>query len=186
MRTALVSLMSFGLAWIVPQFPWHGASVSQTPAAAAAAAKAETVQEYLELTSDQKTKLEELTARLRAKAQHSEQQLESKQRALRLQLASDNADPIAAGKALLELEVAKRQSESTSGELRAEALKVLTQQQRERLTVLEQASKLHSLTRQAMGMFLIPPPDAVISGTGPLGMFPAKKRFNKPQVPSAT
>jgi Spy/CpxP family protein refolding chaperone len=174
--------MSFGLAWVVPQFR-EGVSPNLAPAATV---KAESVQEYLQLSAEQQKQLEDLTARLRTKAQSSERELESKQKALRLQLAADSADLVAAGKALLELEVAKRRSESTSEELRAEALALLTPTQREKLTVLEQASKLHSLTRQAMGMFLIPPPEAVISGTGPLGMFPAKKRFAKPGIPSAT
>jgi Spy/CpxP family protein refolding chaperone len=177
--------MSFGLAWIVPQLPGPFAAGARAQQASNVT-KAVSIQEFLDLSADQQKNLEELTARLRTKAQQSEQELEAKQKALRLQLASDNADPIAAGKALLELEVAKRRSESTSAELRAEALQILTPQQREKLTVLEQASKLHSLTRQAMGLFLIPPPDAVISGTGPLGMFPARKRMAKPEFPSAT
>ena len=181
MRTAIVSLMSFGLAWIVPQLPGRQ---SQTPAAVAA--RADSVQEYLSLTANQQKQIDELAIRLRSKADVAQQYLELKQKALRMQLAADNADALAAGKALLELEVAKHRSESTSEELRTEALSLLTSEQREKLTVLEQASKLHSLTRQAMGMFLIPPPDAVISGTGPLGMFPAKKRFAKPAIPSAT
>ena len=181
MRTALFSLLSFGLAWVVPQIPGRN---NQTPAAVAA--KADSVQEYLSLTADQQKQLDELAARLRTKADAARQQLESKQKALRMQLASDNADALAAGRALLELEVAKHRSERTSDEMRAEALALLTPEQREKLTVLEQAAKLHPLTRQAMGMFLIPPPDAVISGTGPLGMFPAKKRFAQLAIPSAT
>ncbi len=181
MRTALVSLLSFGLAWVIPQLLGYQ---SQTPTSAAM--KADSVQEYLSLTADQQKQLDELGVRLRMRAQSSQQELESKQKALRMQLAADNADPLSAGRALLELEVAKHRSERTSEELQTEALAVLTPEQRQKLTVLDQAAKLHSITRQAMGMFLIPPPEAFLSGTGPLGMFPAKNRSSRPSVPSAT
>ena len=181
MRTALVSLLSFGLAWVIPQLPGHNSQST-----ASAAMKADSVQDYLSLTADQQKQLDELGARLRIRAQSSQQQLESKQKALRMQLAADNADPLAAGRALLELEVAKHRSERTAEESQTEALAVLTAEQRQKLTVLEQAAKLHSITRQAMGIFLIPPPEAFLSGTGPLGMFPAKKRSGRPSIPSAT
>lgn len=181
MRTALVSLMSFGLAWVVPQLPGLRGGIENQ-----AAVNATSVQEYLELSGAQQRGLEGLAARLRAKSTDSQRDLESKQKALRMQLASDRADALAAGKALLELEVAKHRSQRTSDEIRNEALALLSPEQREKLRVLEQAAKLHSLTRQAMGMFLIPPPDAVLTGTGPLGMFPAKKRAFKPEFQPTT
>jgi Spy/CpxP family protein refolding chaperone len=181
MRTAIVSLMSFGLAWMVPQLP-----SLRSESNAIVATDAESVQDFLGLTDDQQQKLEDLSKRLREKAGASMQDLESKQKALRLRLASNDNDALATGKALLALEVAKRNTEKTSGELRAEAMQLLTDDQREKLNALEQAAKLHPLARQAMSMFLIPPPDSVLNGSGPLGMFPAKRRPAPPASAPAT
>lgn len=180
MRTAMVSLVSFGLAWIVPQLP----SVSNP--AVQVVTGAESVQEYLVLTSDQQQKLEALSNKLRSRAQSSMEDLEAKQKALRTRLASDEADALSAGKALLRLEVAKRRAERISEELRSEATALLTADQIAKLKTLEQAEKLHPVARQAMGMFLLAPPDAVLNGTGPLGMFPAKRRPARAAIASAT
>jgi hypothetical protein len=181
MRTALLCLMSFGVAWVVPQLPGLTGN-GQIPAV-----KASSVEAYLELDASQQKKLEDLSARLRTKADGSMRELEEKQKALRMQLASENADALAAGRALLALELAKHKAEKTSEEMRQEALTVLNEDQRAKLQVLEQAEKLHPLAKQAMGLFLLAPPDAVVTGTGPLGMFPARKlRIAKPEGASAT
>ena len=172
MRTALVAIMSFGLAWVVPQL-LPGRSTASLSAAGNDAA---TVQEYLDLTSEQQQKLEALSAKLRERAHASMQDLESKQKALRMRLASDDMDALAAGKALIDLEVAKHQTERISDSLRNQAMTVLSPEQREKLQALGQAEKLHPVARQAMGLFLLAPPDEFLNGTGPLGMFPARKR----------
>ena len=180
MKTAIIAVISFGLAWVVPQLPGRSNQVFQ------ASLDADTVEEYLALTSGQHQKLKALSTKLQGRAQSSMEELESTQKALRMRLASDDNDAMAAGKALLNLEVAKRRAERTSEEIRKEAVALLTTEQITKLKALDQAVKLHPVARQAMGMFLIAPPDSTLTGTGPLGMFPARKRQARPAIASAT
>ena len=50
MKTAIVAVISFGLAWIVPQLPGRSNQAFQMTS------DADTVEEYLALTSDQQQK----------------------------------------------------------------------------------------------------------------------------------
>lgn len=165
-KPVLTSVMSLGLMWFVPE-----ASAPETEKPAAA-----NLQEYLSLSDAQRKTLGELQARMRVKARASVQELESKQKALRTQLASGDIDALTVGKLYISLELAKGKAESTSEELRNEALAQLTVEQRAKLSKLEEAQRMQPLVREAVGMFLLPPPNEILTGTGPLGMFQAPRR----------
>lgn len=165
-KPVLTSVMSLGLMWFVPE-----ASAPETEKPAAT-----NLQDYLSLSDAQRKTLGELQARMRVKARASVQELESKQKALRTQLASGDVDPLTVGKLYISLELAKGKAESTSEELRSEALAQLTVEQRAKLSKLEEAQRMQPLVREAVGLFLLPPPSEILTGTGPLGMFQAPRR----------
>ncbi len=162
MKPALTSILGLGLAWFVPEAL---APAPEKPAT--------NLQEYLSLTATQQRSLEQLQAQLRQKARASVQDLEQKQKAVRTQLASGDADPLTLGKLVISLELAKHRTEAASEEIRNLAMSQLTAAQRSKLQALESAKALQPVVREAMGMFLLAPPPELIRGSGPLGMFTA-------------
>lgn len=166
------SLLGLGLVGFVPD----------AVAPVANSKPAVSLREYLSLTNEQQQSLEQLQARMRVKARASVTDLEEKQKALRTRLASGDADPLTVGKLVLAMEVAKNNAEATSQELRAKALQQLTEAQQAKLRALEEARVLQPVVREAIGMFLLAPPETLLNGTGPLGMFssPHRKKSTNP------
>ncbi|BDC48306.1 hypothetical protein F183_A06220 [Bryobacterales bacterium F-183] len=140
------------------------------------------LREYLNLSDSQVRKLEDLQARRKDSARASIENLEQKQKALRTRLASNATGPLAVGSAVLQLELAKTRAEITTTELTQEAVAVLTPAQLAKLHELERLRKLQPVIREASAKFLIAPPDAIVNGSGPLGMFSAPwKRQDRPK-----
>lgn len=137
------------------------------------------LREYLNLSDRQVKQLEVLQAQRRDQARASIENLEQKQKALRTRLASNAMAPLSVGAAVLQLELAKTRAEVTTSGLTQEALAYLTPEQRAKLRDLEQFRRLQPVIREAAAKFLIAPPDAVVNGSGPLGMFSAPRKKDR-------
>ncbi len=165
MKPVILSVISLGMVWFVPE-----------AVAPITAKKPANLQEYLALSDQQRQNLEQIQTQMREKARASVHELEDKQKALRTHLASGDADALAVGKLVIALELAKTKAQATSEELQSQARAQLTATQLAKLQALEAAQSLQPVVREAMGMFLLAPPPAVLKGTGPLGMFTAPRR----------
>jgi hypothetical protein len=137
------------------------------------------LREYLNLSETQVKQLETLQAQRRDQARASIENLEQKQKALRTRLASSATKPLSLGSAVLQLELAKTRAEVTTSGLTEEALAYLTPAQRVKLRDLEQFRRLQPVIREAAAKFLIAPPEAVVNGSGPLGMFTAPRKKDR-------
>lgn len=143
------------------------------------AGKPVSLREYLNLSDSQVRALDALQAQRRDQARASIENLEQKQKALRTRLASSATGPLAVGSAVLQLELAKTRAEITTTDLTGEAVAYLTPAQRTKLRELERVRQLQFAAREAGQRFLIAPPDAVVNGSGPLGMFTAPRKKDR-------
>jgi hypothetical protein len=134
------------------------------------------LREYLNLSDSQVKALDELQARRNGRARDSFQNLKRKQQSLRSKLVASNTGALSVGAAMLELELAKTRAELTTSELTEEAVSYLTPAQRAKLADLERLRRLQPAIREAGARFLLAPPDAVVNGTGPMGMFMPRKK----------
>jgi Spy/CpxP family protein refolding chaperone len=130
------------------------AFAQQPPAPDASALKA-----YLGLTDSQVTALQAIRTQQRTALADARQQLQQKQQALNSLLSGGSTDAGAVGKLVLDIQALRKQLDTNSASLRAQAANVLTTaDQKTKLKALEDASKLQPVIREAEYLFLLAPP----------------------------
>ncbi|MBS1834982.1 MAG: periplasmic heavy metal sensor [Acidobacteria bacterium] len=170
----LAAAAAFGALCFLP-----GAMFAPDGAASTDPRKPLSLREYLNLSETQVKQLETLRDQRKEQARASIDNLEQKQKALRTRLASSETEPLSVGSAVLQLELAKTRAEVTTSDLTEDAVAYLTPAQRAKLRDLERFRQLQPVLREAAANFLIAPPEAVVSGSGPLGMFTAPRKRDR-------
>lgn len=130
-----------------------GALAAQAPAPTPAQA----LTSYLGLQDSQIESLRQLHRQHAQTMQAMMAELTAKQRALREQLDRGSTEPMALGKALLEIESLRKRLMQAQEAVRSQALNLLSSGQRAKLDALEQARKLEPAVRQAEALGLLEP-----------------------------
>lgn len=138
------------------------------------------LQSFLELTSDQVTKIEDANSRFRAyEASRSARRIDL-QFEISAEISNATIDPMALGLRHREIELIRREVEAERAKTRTEVQAVLTAAQRTKLATLDQALRLQSTACSAVSQNLLvePIPDLSfaslligfnVPGLGPCG-----------------
>jgi len=114
---------------------------------------------YLNLQDAQIQAFQQLRQTQMQATQGIHTEMASKQQALREQLDRGSTDAAALGKLLLEIEGLRKRLLQASETYRAQAVNILTAEQKSKLAALEQAQKLEPAVRQAQMLGLLLPPE---------------------------
>jgi len=120
----------------------------------------------LGLSDAQVTSLQQIRTSQRETISTLARQMRTKNEALRASLSSGTT-AVAAGTTLLEIEALRKQLTTVEGNVRTQALGVLTAEQRTKLKTLEDAAALQPAIRQATALGLLTHP---VGPGGPRGM----------------
>jgi len=140
------------------------------------------IQAYLALTDAQIQALEAIrTAESDQLAAYSEQ-IQRKQMALQEAL-QQGSNAATVGQLLLDIEALRKQMNSLHAQFHGQAVSILTADQKSKLKTLEDAAKLLPAIEQAIGLYLLTPPEGAAGpGPGPAGwpgMGPAALGFRR-------
>ncbi len=117
------------------------------------------IKSYLGLSEAQLASLRQLNQQQRQSMQQVAQQIEQRQTSLRQQMQATSADPAAVGRTVLEMEALRKQLNTAQTNLRNASANVLSADQRAKVKVLEDATKLRGEIAQAAMLHLLAPPD---------------------------
>ncbi len=119
---------------------------------------ADAIKAYLNLTDSQVTSLRTLQTNQRNAMQTAMNEIGTKERALRERLQAGSTDAPALGAALIEIENLRKRLQTLRDGFEAQALAVLSAEQRSRLKNLSDAAALQDEIRQATMLNLLDPP----------------------------
>lgn len=136
------------------------------------------VKDYLGLTEDQITQLNDLRRAERQANQAVFEQLAGKQKSLRELLQGGSSDAAAIGKLQLEIETLRKQLEQSRARLRDQARAVLNASQQAKLKTLEEAAALQPAIAGAGALNLLdmPGPWGGMMGGGPGSGFGGRRQ----------
>jgi Spy/CpxP family protein refolding chaperone len=112
---------------------------------------------FLNLTTGQLQSLEQVQQQKNQAVQSIYQQINQKQTQLNAQLTSNSPDPTQIGQLTIDIRALQQQVQQAGKPFRQPALAVLTQDQANKLAMLEQALLLQSTASQAVSLNLIDP-----------------------------
>jgi len=135
---------------------------------------------YLNLTDAQVTSLQAIRTQQRTALSNTHQQLQQKQQSLNSLLSGGSTDPNAVGQLVLDIQALRKQVSTANSSLQAQAVSVLTADQKTKLNALQDAAKLQPAIREAEFLFLLAPPTPPAGGPGDFGAFgrPAAPGFH--------
>lgn len=127
------------------------------------------IKAYLALTDAQIQALEAIrTAESDQLATYSEQ-IQRKQMALQ-QALQQGSNAATVGQLLLDIEALRKQMDGPRTQFHSQAVNTLTAEQKSKLKILEDAAKLLPAIEQAIGLYLLTPPEGAAGpGPGPAG-----------------
>lgn len=128
--------------------------------------------DFLGLSQDQISRLHTLNRDFARDAAPNREQARQKFRALRETMQANNPDPAAVGRAFLEAQQLRKQTEQSMSTARQNALNVLTAEQRAKLAELENAMKLRPAIGEAMAFHLLAPSEGGFGFEGAPGFMP--------------
>lgn len=146
---------------------------AQTSPPAPPAPPVDAVKQALNLTDAQVTQLQQLQQSARTAAQPVVAQIRTRQQALDQAMRQTTPDPLTVGRLMVEIKGLQEQIRLNDEKFHAQAVALLTADQKTKLKTLEDAAKLQPAIGQAVGLNLIqPPPDApgLRAPAGPMGM----------------
>jgi Spy/CpxP family protein refolding chaperone len=126
----------------------------------------ENAAEYLGLSTAQVDALKLLITQFREQTQTVREQVAEKQKALNTLLKSNSTDSAAIGALMVEIQTLRSQIQSAHESVRAQALNVLTAEQKTKLAGLEAARALRPAIQEAAMLNLLTPPEGA---SGPMG-----------------
>ncbi len=145
---------------------------------------ADALKTYLNLQDAQIQTLQQIRRQQMQAAQSALSELAAKQKALRDQLEAGSTDAAALGKLLLEAEAARKRVQQIHDAYRAQAVGVLTAEQKTKLAALEQAQKLAPAIAEATALGLLNPPEMPgLRGAGMPGFGPGLGPMRRPAAP---
>ncbi len=121
---------------------------------------------YLGLTDTQIQALGQLRQTMRQALQPMMDQISQQQEALQKQLEAGSTDAAALGRMLVGIQTIRKQIETAQTGFRAQAVNLLTAQQKAKLQTLQDASKGGTIP-QAAGLGLLSPPESEYGPGGP-------------------
>ncbi len=130
----------------------------------------EPIKSYLNLQDSQLQALQQLRQQQMQSIESALKELAAKQQSLREQLDRGSTDAAALGKLLLETEALRKRIRQTHESFRAQAVNLLTPEQRTKLTALEEALKLGPAAQTAAALGLLTPPEPAPGEPAP-GLF---------------
>lgn len=136
---------------------------------------------YLTLTDSQVNQLQTLVQSERQANQTRVQEINTKEQQLRTLLNNNSNDAAALGRLLIDIQALRRQITTTSDNFRTQAIALLTDAQKPKLTALDAASKLAPAIRQAIGVNLLAPPAPPTGAAGPGAPPMGPRRFGPPR-----
>ena len=146
------------------------AALAQTGTGQQPAAGTAEVKTYLGLSDSQITSLQAIQKQAQAAIQNLQTQAQQKQTELNALLTKGTTDAAAVGKLLIDITTLHKQVETALSPYRDQAKAVLTTtDQKNKLKTLDDASKLQTEIREAVGLLLIAPPAAANAGFGGAG-----------------
>jgi len=139
---------------------------------------------YLNLQDAQIQTLQQIRQQQMQAAQSAFSELAAKQKALRDQLEAGSTDAVALGKLLLEAEAVRKRVQQIHDTYRAQAVNVLSAEQKTKLAALEQAQKLAPAIAEATALGLLNPPEMPgFRGAGMPGIGPGLGPMRRPAAP---
>lgn len=173
MRTPMLLVCLFGLALN-----------AQTPPAAGTrpAPPVDAVKQALALTDAQVTQLQQLQQSARAAAEPIVTQIRARQQSLKQAMEQTSPDPLTVGRLMVEIKGLNQQIRLNDQKFNAQAVALLTADQKAKLKGLEDAAKLRAAIGQAAALNLLQPPDDVAAGPGGPG---GPRGFGGPGGPGA-
>jgi len=130
------------------------------------------IKTYLGLSDSQVPSLQAIQKQAQTAVQNLQTQIRQKQSDLDSQLSKGTTDAAAVGKLLIDITSLRKQVDSTLAPYRAQAQAVLTTtDQKNKLKTLDDASKLQTEIREAVGLLLITPANPGGFGFGGPGGF---------------
>jgi Spy/CpxP family protein refolding chaperone len=136
--------------------------------------------EYLGLSTAQVDALKLLITQFREQTRTVREQMAEKQKALNTLLKNNSTDAAAIGALMVEIQTLRNQIQSAHESVRAQALNVLTAEQKTKLANLEAAMALRPAIQEAMMLNLLTPPEGAAGepmGGGPgMGRGPGPRR----------
>jgi hypothetical protein len=154
----------------IPMFAWSVLAVAawaQPPAPSVTELKT-----YLSLSEAQVTSLQTIRQNLHTSIRSTMQQLQTKRQTLNTELAAGNTSAATLGQQLLDIQNLRKSVTAAQTASQAQALNVLTADQKTKLQVLTNAAALRPQIGEAMSLGLIVPPAGSQPGPwmrGPMG-----------------
>ncbi len=131
------------------------------------------LKQALNLTDAQVTQLQQLQQSARAAAQPVAAQIHTRQQALDQAMRQTSPDPLTVGRLMVEIKGLREQIRLSDEKFHAQAVALLTADQKTKLKTLEDAAKLQPAIGQAVALNLIQPPQGgpgMHGSVGPMGM----------------
>lgn len=116
------------------------------------------VRQYLVLTDSQIASLKQIQDTRQRTDQSRWEQVSQKQQQLQALLNQGSNDAVAIGRLMIDINAMQRQTPDSGAEYRAQALNVLTPQQKQKLPSLAEALQLAPTAGEAIALNLIEPP----------------------------